>query len=49
MGKPWGDGLTEKAVWHIVSDYAREAGIESLATHDLGRHVLGCAILRAAN
>ena len=34
-GKAWGDGLTEKAVWHVVREYARKAGIEELAPHDL--------------
>src|SRR5690242_15785652 len=28
-------GLTEKAVWHVVREYARKAGMEKLATHDL--------------
>jgi hypothetical protein len=27
-GKAWGDGLTEKAVWHVVREYARTAGID---------------------
>ncbi len=36
-GKAWGNGLTEKAVWHVVREYAREAGIEKLAPHDLRR------------
>jgi site-specific recombinase XerD len=36
-GKAWGDGLTEKAVWHVVRGYARKAGIERLAPHDLRR------------
>jgi site-specific recombinase XerD len=34
-GKAWGDGLTEKAVWHVVREYARKASIERLAPHDL--------------
>ena len=34
-GSAWGDGLTEKAVWHVVREYARKAGIERLAPHDL--------------
>jgi len=25
-GKACGDGLTEKAVWHVVREYARKAG-----------------------
>jgi integrase len=36
-GSTWGDGLTEKAVWHVVREYARKAGIERLAPHDLRR------------
>jgi hypothetical protein len=34
--KAWGECLTEKAVWHVVREYARKAGIERLAPHDLG-------------
>jgi site-specific recombinase XerD len=37
MGKPWGQALTEKAVWHVVREYAAKAGIEKLAPHDLRR------------
>jgi len=29
--------LTEKAIWHVVREYARKAGIERLAPHDLRR------------
>jgi integrase len=36
-GKSWGEGLTEKAVWHVVREYARKAGIKKLAPHDLRR------------
>src|SRR5947209_1477354 len=36
-GKSWGDGLTQKAVWHIVREHAHKAGIERLAPHDLRR------------
>jgi len=36
-GKAWGEGLTEKAVWHVVREYASKAGIERLAPHDLRR------------
>jgi site-specific recombinase XerD len=36
-GKAWGDGLTEKAVWHVVREHAHKAGIEKLAPHDLRR------------
>src|SRR3974390_1187519 len=37
MGKTWGEGLTEKAVWHVVREYAAKAGIDKLAPHDLRR------------
>ena len=36
-GKAWGEGLTEKAVWHVVREYARKAGIDRLAPHGLRR------------
>lgn len=36
-GKAWGDGLTEKAVWHVVREYAGRTDIERLAPHDLRR------------
>ena len=36
-GTAWGDGVTEKAVWHVVRKYAAKAGIERLAPHDLRR------------
>jgi site-specific recombinase XerD len=37
VGKIWGDGLTPKAVWHVVKAGARRAGIKNLAPHDLRR------------
>jgi integrase len=36
-GNAWGGGLTEEAVWHLLREYARRAGIERLAPHDLRR------------
>ena len=36
-GTVWGGGVTEKVVWHVVRQYARKAGIEKLAPHDLRR------------
>src|SRR5262245_41226199 len=36
-GKTWGNGVTERAVWHVVKDCARKAAIENLAPHDLRR------------
>ena len=35
--KAWGDGLTEKAVWHIVKQSARSVGVAKLAPYDLRR------------
>jgi len=29
--------LSEKVVWHVVRLYARKAGVEKLAPHDLRR------------
>ena len=37
MGKPWGEKLTEKAVWHVVRQHAVKADIHKLAPHDLRR------------
>ena len=36
-GTVWGTGVSEKVVWHVVRQYARKAGIEKLAPHDLRR------------
>ena len=37
VGRPWGDGITERAVWHIVKESARAVGVAKLAPHDLRR------------
>jgi site-specific recombinase XerD len=37
LGKVWGDGITPKAIWHIVKAAAGLAGIQNLAPHDLRR------------
>jgi integrase len=37
MGRILGEGMTEKAVWHIVKDSANRIGLEKLAPHDLRR------------
>src|SRR5579859_6828754 len=37
IGKAWGEGLTEKAIWHVVREHAAKAGIDKLAPHDLSR------------
>jgi site-specific recombinase XerD len=39
IGKTWGDRLTEKAVWHVLREYAARAGIDKLAPHDLRRYL----------
>jgi site-specific recombinase XerD len=36
-GTTWGDEITEKVVWHVVKQYAAQAGILNLAPHDLRR------------
>jgi site-specific recombinase XerD len=36
-GKTWGDGVSERVVWHVVKDCAKVAGIQKLAPHDLRR------------
>jgi site-specific recombinase XerD len=36
-GKHWGDGVTERVVWHVVKDYAKRLGFATLAPHDLRR------------
>jgi site-specific recombinase XerD len=37
VGKAWGDGITEKAVWDIVKESAKTVGVAKLAPHDLRR------------
>ena len=36
-GKSWGEGVTEKVVWHVVKQHAATLGIPKLAPHDLRR------------
>jgi site-specific recombinase XerD len=36
-GKHWGDGVTERLVWHVVKQYARKLGFAQVAPHDLRR------------
>jgi site-specific recombinase XerD len=38
LGKIWGDGITPKAIWHIVKAAAKRVGIRNLAPHDLRRY-----------
>jgi site-specific recombinase XerD len=37
VGRTWGDGVTVKAVWHIVKESAKRFGVAKLAPHDLRR------------
>jgi integrase len=37
LGKVWGEGITPKAIWHIVKAAAARAGTQNLAPHDLRR------------
>jgi len=41
-GKSWGDGISEKTVWHVVKKTASSMNIPHLAPHDLRR---SCAAL----
>jgi site-specific recombinase XerD len=36
-GSVWGQGITEKVIWHIVKDSAAKAGISKLSPHDCRR------------
>jgi site-specific recombinase XerD len=36
-GKAWGEGMTERVVWHVVKQYAAELGLARIAPHDLRR------------
>ena len=48
VGRAWGDGMTVKAVWHIVKESAKRIGVAKLAPHYL-RPVPGSAMLREAS
>jgi site-specific recombinase XerD len=49
MGKTWGERLTEKAVWHVVREYATKAGIDKLAPMISAEPVHGFATPPEAN
>lgn len=36
-GTTWGDGMTERVVWHVVKEYAAKLGLARIAPHDLRR------------
>jgi site-specific recombinase XerD len=48
-GKAWGDGLTAKAVWHVVREYAGKAASRGLRLTISEGHVPGCVMLPVAN
>ena len=37
VGRTWGDGLTEKSVWHIVKEAAKSISVAKVSPHDLRR------------
>jgi hypothetical protein len=47
-GKCWGDGVTERLVWHVVKHYAAELGFMGAAPHDLRRYA-ECRIIPSPN
>jgi site-specific recombinase XerD len=36
-GQIWGDGVSQKVVWHVVKEFAKTIGVTRLAPHDLRR------------
>jgi hypothetical protein len=48
-GSVWGNGITEKVIWHIVKDCAKSAGIQQLTSRlpALVRAPISCGRLRA--
>jgi integrase len=49
LDKIWGDGITPKAIWHVVKAAAKRAEIKNLAPHDLRRTFARLCHLRAEN
>jgi integrase len=45
----WGDGITEKVIWHVVKAAAASAGIPKLSRTIVAGPVPGCAMRPAAN
>jgi site-specific recombinase XerD len=37
MGTVWGEGITEKVIWHVVNENASRAGLAKLSPHDCRR------------
>ncbi len=36
-GRVWGQGMTDKVIWHIVKEFAKKVGIDKLSPRDLRR------------
>lgn len=36
-GRPWGEEVTEKLVWHVVKEFAAKTAVSKIAPHDLRR------------
>jgi site-specific recombinase XerD len=49
VGRTWGDGMTVKAVWHIMKESAKSIGVAKLAPHDLRRTCARSATRREAS
>jgi hypothetical protein len=49
VGRAWGEGMTEKVVWHVVNAFAAKVGIANLAPHDLGEPAPDPAMRLEAN
>src|SRR5437016_393090 len=49
LDKVWGDGITPKAIWHVVKAASKRADIKNLAPHDLRRTCARLCHLRAEN
>jgi hypothetical protein len=47
-GTIWGEGITEKVIWHVVKESAAKTGIAKLSPHDC-RRTPGCVIPLAAS
>jgi hypothetical protein len=51
VARTWGDGMTVKAVWHLVKESAKHIGVAKLSPHDLRRtcvRLLPCFARRVA-
>ena len=48
-GKPWGDGVTEKLVWHVVKEFAPRIGNDRLAPMTCAGHALASVGQQAEN